>query len=86
MDKTEALALVARMRREMPRHPGVLALCAEVERLVVQPIVRRKTLRLTRAEIQRNYRLRRAARLASQIDAHGGEHHDPAHELEDDQK
>jgi len=62
MTTAEIMALVSRVRREMPRNKLVMQLCDQCERLVVAPPrapVRKPPL--SRAEIQRNYRLRKKA-------------------------
>jgi hypothetical protein len=56
MTMVEIHQLIARLRRDMPRHEGVLALCEATERLMASAADRPP---LTRAEIQKNYRERR---------------------------
>ncbi len=59
---SEVLQIIARVRRAMPRNADVMAICSELERLLTEP--KRKLGRaLTRAEIQRNYRLRKKAQV-----------------------
>lgn len=59
MNQTETVQLIDRLRRDMPRNGNVMALCEAYEELMakVQPAKQP----LTRAEIQKNYRLRKKA-------------------------
>jgi hypothetical protein len=51
---TELISLIARVRRDQPRNAPVMALCDELERRLIP-----KKPKLSRAEIQRNYRNRK---------------------------
>jgi hypothetical protein len=62
MDNTELILLIQRILREFPRHRDIIALCEACETLALAKPVKP---RLSRAEIQRNYRQRKKARLAS---------------------
>jgi hypothetical protein len=69
---SEIIQTIARVRRAMPRNPDVMAICDELEKqmlrggpwkqgsVVLEP-VGSKT-KLSRAEIQKNYRVRKKDR------------------------
>lgn len=70
---SEILQIIGRLRRAMPRNPDVMAACDWVDRMVSvprasieAPLARTEMQpakpKLSRAEIQRNYRLRKKAR------------------------
>lgn len=54
MTPTEITQAIARLRREMPRNGLAMSLCEACEQMMSKP--ERKPL--TRAQIQKNYRLR----------------------------
>lgn len=56
MNPTKITQTIARLRREMPRNQTAMDLCAACEHLMTEAQPDKPPL--TRAEIQRNYRLR----------------------------
>lgn len=58
MTPTEIQQTIDRLRRDMPRNHLAMALCDAAEQLMVKPVTKPK---MTRAEIQKNYRARRRA-------------------------
>lgn len=63
MTDAEIIQTVARLRRDMPRNETAMALCAAVEELMAKDYrsTRSDAPKLSRAEIQKNYRLRKKA-------------------------
>jgi hypothetical protein len=62
MDKVELIQLIQRLSREFPRHRDIIALCTACEALALaKPVPMAGKPRLSRAEIQRNYRQRQKA-------------------------
>ncbi len=71
---SEILQTIGRLRRAMPRNPDVMALCDWAERQATAPRLsieaplmrvapdKPAKPKLTRAEIQRNYRIRKKAK------------------------
>lgn len=60
MSPAELTQTIARLRREMPRNQTAMDLCDACERMMA---ARPKPEPLTRAQIQKNYRLRKQGKL-----------------------
>jgi hypothetical protein len=56
---SDLMRTIDRVRRAMPRNVDVMAVCDALEKLMQARV---RTTKLTRAEIQRRYRLRKKAR------------------------
>ena len=58
---SDLIQAIDKLRRDMPRNALVLAVCDALESFLRQGSAQVRTPKLTRAEIQRRYRLRKKA-------------------------
>lgn len=57
---SDTIQTIGRVRRSMPRNADVMLICDELEKLLMAPKPP-GLVKLTRAQIQKNYRLRKKA-------------------------